>query len=173
MLEYSVEDLYVKLKETPLFRYFESRDLVSLIKASTVIVCKEGDTIIKEHELNPNFFILISGSVNVTVAEQDKDVFICAIGEGEVFGEAGLFGKVKRTASVSAAVDSILLKFAREEFLRFIRGNPSTGIKLLMIIVYSLLKKLRGVNQELAYERKFDIEQDDIDSIIKGIMIGE
>jgi hypothetical protein len=33
-----------------------------------------------------------------------------------------------------------------------------------------LLKKLRSVNQELAFERKFDIDQEDIDEIIRGIL---
>jgi hypothetical protein len=35
-----------------------------------------------------------------------------------------------------------------------------------MVTVYSLLKKLREANQELAFEGQFDIEQDDVDSIV-------
>ena len=37
---------------------------------------------------------------------------------------------------------------------------------MLMIIIYSLLKKLRDANQELAFERKSDIDQNDIDSLV-------
>ena len=55
----------------------------------------------------------------------------------------------KRTANVSTVSESILL---------------------LMIIIYSLLRKLLDANQELAFERKEDLDQDDIDSFIDGIL---
>jgi len=53
---------------------------------------------------------------------------------------------------------------------KFIKDYPRSGNKILMLIIYSLLKKLKEVNQELAYERKSDADQDDIDSIIQNFM---
>jgi len=163
------QDVYEKLHATPLFRYFLPADLLDLIKESSYQVYAAPTTVIQEGEYSPDFFIVVSGSVNVSVKE-DKDVYICTIGEGEFFGEAGIFAKVKRTANVEAAEKTSVVKVHRDTFLDFIKKNPSAGIKFLMIVIYSLLKKLRTANQELAYERKFDIEQDDIDDIIRGIV---
>ena len=36
-----------------------------------------------------------------------------------------------------------------------------------MNIIYGMLRKLREANQELAFERRDDFKQDDIDSLIK------
>lgn len=166
------QNVYRELHKTPLFRYFDQQDLLDILLQSTVRRYAEKTPVIVEGEVGPDFYIVISGSVDVTVKEQDREVFICTIGQGEFFGEAGIFAKVKRTANIVASENSTVLKVERTVFLDFIRKRPTSGIKMLMIIIYSLLKKLRGVNQELAFERKFDIEQDDIDEIIRGIVEG-
>jgi CRP/FNR family cyclic AMP-dependent transcriptional regulator len=43
-------------------------------------------------------------------------------------------------------------------------------MKMLMLIIYSLIKKLRDANQEIAFERKSDISQEDIDTIISDFV---
>jgi len=164
------EEVVGMLQIKPMFKFFKKNDLEELIKSGKILRYAEGDTIITEGEYSQDFFIVISGCVNVNATEESKNVFICTIGEGEIFGEAGIFSKVKRTASVMASEGTVIVQLKRDDFLQFIRLNSQAGIKLLMIIIYSLLRKLRGVNQELAFERKFDIDQDDIDSIIQGIM---
>ena len=169
MKDEQAQDIYVRLNGTPLFKFFKQGDLFGLIKESSLQVYAAPTTILQEGEYSPDFYIVITGSVNVTVKEE-KDVYICTIGEGEFFGEAGIFAKVKRTANIEAAENTSVLKVHRDTFLLYIKKNPTAGIKILMIIIYSLLKKLRSANQELAYERKFDIEQEDIDDIIRGIV---
>jgi hypothetical protein len=39
-----------------------------------------------------------------------------------------------------------------------------------MMIIFSLLRKLKGSNQELAYERKDDAQQDDIDALVQDLL---
>lgn len=164
------EEVVQDLHQKPTFKYFALDDLRELVSRGEVLTFFEGSTIITEGQHSQDLFIVISGCVNVMVNEETKNVFISAIGEGEFFGEAGIFSKVKRTASVTATEGTTILKMTRQKFLEFLRVSPSSGMKFLMIIIYSLLKKLREVNQELAFERKFDIGQEDIDSVIQGIM---
>jgi hypothetical protein len=38
------------------------------------------------------------------------------------------------------------------------------------MIIYGLLRKLREANQELAFERRFDSDQSDIDALIAETM---
>ena len=58
----------------------------------------------------------------------------------------------------------------REKFFEFIKSFPSAGIKILMIIIHSLLNKLKDVNHELAFEREAHLEQKDIDQIIDSFL---
>ena len=128
---------------------------------------KSGEIIISEGEIQPCIFAVIQGTVNVIVKEKSgKEVFICSIGEGDVFGEAGIFLKVKRTAKVISTENTVILRVNRDKMLGFIKKHKDSGIKIFMLIIYSLLRKLREVNQEIAFERKSDIKQEDIDTII-------
>ena len=77
---------------------------------------------------------------------------------------------MRRTASVVSAGVTQVAQIHRDQLLGFIRQYPSTGIKVLMTIIYSLLRKLRESNMELAFERKSVIGQDDIDDIVASVM---
>ncbi len=165
------KDQYLpRLKEYAVFKYFSADALKAFFDKSEILAFKEGETIIQEGEKSQYFYAVLSGTANVTVETDTKDVFISAAGAGSVFGEAGIFLNVKRTANVMSAADSVLLRIGRADLLHFIKGRPADGIKFLMIIIYSLLKKLRDANQELAFERKSDIVQDDIDAMVQEIM---
>ncbi|MBN2442793.1 MAG: cyclic nucleotide-binding domain-containing protein [Spirochaetales bacterium] len=153
------------------FKILEKEEKKELLALSEIINYKKGDIIISEGEIQPCIFVVIKGTVNVIVKEKSgKEVFICAIGAGDVFGEAGIFLKVKRTAKVISTENTILLKLERENMLGFIKKHKDAGIKLLMLIIFSLLRKLREANQEIAFERKSDITQEDIDSIINDFV---
>lgn len=159
-----------KMKTIVAFRYFTEESLRDILSRSEVVPYRHGDLIIVEGEKSPYFYAVLDGTVNVTVKDGDKEVFICAIGQGEVFGEAGIFLNMKRTANVVCTDAVEVLRVRREQLLAFIKERPSEGIKFLMIIIYSLLKKLRDANQELAFERKSDVQQEDIDSMVDAIM---
>ncbi len=163
-------EVYGYLKGTPLFTYFEEKSMMDLLQNSRLIRCDTEQRVIQEGEVVPEFYLVARGSVDVTVSEGDREVFISTIGEGEFFGEAGLFARVRRTANVVASDGTVLVAVNRAFFLSFLQKRPKAGIQFLMLIIYSLLKKLRTVNQELAFERKFDIDQEDIDDIIRGIL---
>ncbi|MFW5712251.1 MAG: cyclic nucleotide-binding domain-containing protein [bacterium] len=159
------------IKDILLFKFLSEREVEDLLRMCEVQVFEEGERIVQQGEVEQAFYAVISGSVEVAVEEgRKKNVYICTIGSGEVFGEAGIFMKVKRTANVNSLSQTALLHITRGDFIQFIKKYPTTGNKILMVTVYSLLKKLREANQELAFERQFDIEQDDVDSIVDDFL---
>jgi CRP/FNR family cyclic AMP-dependent transcriptional regulator len=165
-------DYYLsKLRKILIFRYLNDEALRDILKIANIVKYKTDDRIISEGEMSPYFYAVLEGNVNVSVQKgESKEVFLSLIGEGEVFGEAGIFLKVRRTANVISSDNSTILRVHRKDLLDFIRKQPSSGIKILMIVIYSLLKKLRESNQELAFERKSNLSQDDIDGIVDDLM---
>jgi CRP/FNR family cyclic AMP-dependent transcriptional regulator len=160
-----------RLKKAVIFRFLEDDLLTELLDIAKLLKYKTDDVIISEGELSPYLFAVLEGEVNVTVKETGgEEVFICAIDEGDVFGEAGIFIKARRTASVVSAANTTLLRVHRKDLLGFIRAHPSAGIKILMILIYNLLKKLRDANQEIAFERKSNLNQEDIDAITGDLL---
>lgn len=158
------------ISKNSLLRSLEPASLEKLVDAGEVINFPEGEIIIREEEESPNIYFIVTGTVNVNVGGNGRDIYICSMGAGEFIGEAGIFLTLKRTANVMAASDTVVLRFGRENFHSFLKEKPAAGIKVLLIIIYSLLKKLSTVNHELAFERQFDIKQDDVDEIIKNFL---
>lgn len=150
------------------FRFLNRPELQEIISLGELQLYEDREAIITQGEYTQSFFAVVRGSVEVNVREASgKDVYICTIGASEVFGEAGIFMKVKRTANVVSLNDAIVFQLSRERLISFIKEHPVAGNKMLMIIIYSLLKKLKEANQELAFERQSDADQSDIDAIVR------
>ena len=159
------------LSELLFFKFLSDEEKKTLLSQSEIIKYSAKEKIVAEGDVQPYIFAVIEGTVNVIVNKKDRnDIFICSIGKGDVFGEAGIFLKVKRTADVVSTDSTIILRIHRKKMLQFINTHKDSGIKILMLIIYSLLRKLREANQELAFERKSDVTQDDIDSIIQDFV---
>jgi CRP-like cAMP-binding protein len=159
-----------KVRKIVSFQYLSDEEFETLLTICQVIPFKKDEQIIKDGEISQNLYAVVEGTVRVTVREGDKDVYICATGAGQVFGEAGMFMKVKRTADVYSDDDSLILKIHRQELVSFFNSHPQGAIKFLMVLVYSLLKKLKESNRELAYERMTDIDQSDVDEMIRDFI---
>ena len=166
------KDRYIaSLRKIALFKYFDDDAVNDFYARAEVHTFKEGETVIREGDTSPLLYAVLKGSVNVTAHDGGKRVFLSAMGEGAIFGEAGIFMNVKRTANVESATDTVMLSIHRTQLMKFINERPAAGVKFLMIIVYTLLKKLRDTDMELAFERKEDASQDEIDSMVKEIMM--
>lgn len=157
------------------FKYLSNQELDVLLEKATILRYGAKEAVVTEDEISPYFYAILSGTVHVSVDEASLDgslrsVYICTLGPGDVFGEAGIFIKVKRTATVVADDDVTLLRLHRDDISAFIRGQPVGGNKLLLVIVYSLLRKLRAANQELAFERKSDMDQSDVDNLLSEML---
>ena len=171
MTEAEVKQKYLSLiRNIVLFRVLSDEEFSYLLDLSSITFQKDGDLIVREGEVNQSLFAVVDGSVKVSVQENTgNQVYLCTIGSGEVFGEAGMFLKLSRTANVLSCDSSIILRITRESMMSFIKRFPTAGNKILMVVIHSLLRKLRGSNQELAFERQMDTCQDDIDAIVANL----
>lgn len=160
-----------KMSQAMVFKHMNRIQLLELLKASSIVKYQKNDTVVKEGDTSNQLYAILEGTVHVMVNEKTgKNVFICSIGDGNIFGEAGLFLTVKRTASIICPDSAAILQIERKPLMSFLKNYPVPGLKMLMIVIYSLLKKLRDANQEIAFERKADLEQSDIDTIIGDFM---
>jgi CRP/FNR family cyclic AMP-dependent transcriptional regulator len=164
------EEYLSKIKDVLVFKFLTVDELKKLLKVSDIIPYDKNLRIVTEGDVAPFFFALLEGQVNITVTKQDgKEAYICTLGTGDIFGEAGIFVKVKRTANVWSVENTTILKISRTDMFKFIKNNQTAGIKILMLVIYSMLKKLRLTNQELAFERAPDMNQNEIDDLIKEL----
>jgi len=94
------------LKELRFFKAFTGGELRELLDASTTVVHRAGQVIIKEGEMDNCLYILLAGLAEVRKGPQ----LIALLEKGDVFGEIGFLYAVRRTASVVATTDVMALK---------------------------------------------------------------
>ena len=157
-------------RKIALFGYLTDQELQGILEHAEIVHYPEGEKIVSQDEVSEYLFAIIKGMVKVTVRDQDEDVFICNIEEGEAFGEAALFMTEKRTANVISAGNTVAFKIHRKDMLAYIKSNPHAGNKILMLLIYSLLKKLGNTNQEIALEKQSDINSEYIDYLVEEFL---
>ena len=157
-----------KLGNISIFHYLTENEKRQLLNISDLLEYQPGEKIISKGEISTCFYAVLSGTLNVTVKNEEtsQDIFLAVIGEGEFFGESGIFSDGKRTADVTPINVTEVISFDRNSFFSFIRMFPSAGVKILMVFVNGLLKKLNDSNKELAYERRNVLEQNAIDEFL-------
>jgi serine/threonine-protein kinase len=94
------------LRELRFFKAFTGGELKELLDASTTVVNRAGQVIIKEGEMDNCLYILLAGLAEVRKGRQ----LIALLEKGDVFGEIGFLYAVRRTASVVATTDVMALK---------------------------------------------------------------
>ena len=151
------------------FRFLEKAEILDLIEHSEALAFEEGEIVVEEGEVSPYFYGIAEGTVSVSLGEEGKEVYVNSLGPGEVFGEAGLFMSVQRTATVRAQGPTVILRIHRAEFAGFLKRYPPAGNKMLLVFIYGLLRKLKLADRELAYERKSDVAQEDVDAMVANI----
>lgn len=159
-----------QLRRVLLFRYLSDESVTKLLACSHFTEVDDGEYFIHEHEVESRVFVILEGSCAVMVQQEDREAYVATLGPGQVVGEAAIFANLPRTASVVSKGISRLLCFERNEFLRVLRTEPSAGMRVLFVMVHNLLSKLREVNLELAFERRENVAQDDIDALIGSLM---
>jgi len=90
---------------------------------------KKGDVLFREKDPADSFYILVSGLLVVTTklhTTDNKEVQLNTIKPNDWFGEVSLLRDMKRTATVKADVDSLLLKLDKKNFSSFLQIVPGS-----------------------------------------------
>ncbi len=166
-----IKYILAKLGSINIFQYLTDDEKWELLKICEIIEYEQDERIISQGETGTNFYAVLSGAVNVSALDTSsgKEIFLSGIGEGEFFGEAGIFRNTKRTANVSAATTSEIICIERNDFFNFIGKFTSAGVKILMLFIDGLLKKLSVSNKELAFERREVLDQSAIDQFLQAM----
>ena len=115
-------------------------------------VSKKGDKIIKEGDVGDELYIIKTGSVLImknTLQNEAYTVVKLSAEQHVFFGEIGLLLNDKRSATVTAEVDSTLLMTNRKKFLEFGEKEPYIALLITRQIAQILSQRLLKSNQDV------------------------
>lgn len=110
------------LRSLPIFAPLGPVALEQLAINLVPVHAHAGSTVIRQGQKGDHFYIVVSGSLQVTIDERT----VRQLGAGDSFGEIALLRNVPRTATVSALESSQLMSLERGAFLEAVTGQPAS-----------------------------------------------
>jgi CRP/FNR family cyclic AMP-dependent transcriptional regulator len=147
------------LKAIPILRDLDEEELRRLLEIARRVQFPRGTVILKEGETGETMYIIEKGSVEISKTLvmkrgredfQDRDKILTRLSAEDyaIFGEVALFEQSKRTATVAALTDCLLLEISKSSFLRFAEENPRIGYKITRNIAQLLCSRLRKADED-------------------------
>jgi len=113
-----------------------------------------GRTIFEEADKGNEFYLIEKGSVDVVRKIFDEEIILARLGKGQIFGEMAVLGDKKRTATVRAAEDCLLIIMDESMLAKEKSKAEPWFIKILDL----LIKRLNYTNNKIRGHFKYGIE---------------
>jgi CRP-like cAMP-binding protein len=110
------------------------------------VTFKPGETILAEGEDGDTAFLIVDGSVEVSVGAGGRTKTVGTLQAGEVFGEMSLIEPGPRSATVRAVTDTECIVTNYDEFMTSLQDNPERGVEFMR----TLVRRLRQMNEHVA-----------------------
>ncbi len=101
-----------------------------------------------EGEVSNKLYFIISGSISVVLNdENNREIIIAYLSQGDFFGEMSLFDiDMNRSASIRTKENSQIAEISYEEFKRYADEHP----QILYVLGKQLARRLRSTTQKVA-----------------------
>lgn len=126
------DDARRQLAAVTLFAGLPPARLETAMRRAALREVKGGEMIIRQGEPADFFYVIASGTVEVSQAGADGSIRVLRqMGANEFFGEIGLLSRVPRTATVVAQSDCALVALAGAAFLELVESGQGLTSMLL------------------------------------------
>jgi CRP-like cAMP-binding protein len=139
------DELFTEFK---LFAELDREELKTLIAQSTTVHYETGQRIIAAGDTGHTMYVILQGTVSVTVKNHGQDMELAALSAGDFFGEVALVDDGPRSADVAATSSCELLCITRMTLGVLAGLQPGAAIHLLASIGRCLVARLRAGNQK-------------------------
>src|SRR5713226_10674811 len=120
------------IRPVPLFGSLDdeaARDLRDLLQTRDV---DAGVALFRTGDDGDAMFLIESGRVRIAITDEDKkEITLAELAQGDFFGEMAIIDGKQRSADAIVSEAARLAVLSRENFLRFIRNNPTVALEML------------------------------------------
>lgn len=137
-----------RLQKFCVFAGLGTEELSALLKLTDVVKHASGSRIVRAGEEGHCLFVLIEGSVRVTIDVDGREIALADLETGDFFGEVSLVDDGPRSADVTAIDACVLLRITRTTIGVLSGLQPGAAIQILGAIGRALVGRLRASNQK-------------------------
>jgi CRP/FNR family cyclic AMP-dependent transcriptional regulator len=136
----------IALRTFPLFHGLPEDRLAAIARSAMMRRISRGQAVVHAGDRSDFVYFVLTGSLKVAVSDEDgREVILSILGQGELFGEMGMFGEQPRSASVVAVVASDLVQIAKQDFRRIMEENFDIAWR----IMGNLAQRLRNADRKI------------------------
>jgi uncharacterized membrane protein len=131
------------LHRVPIFSTLEADDLRELAELCRGVSRDDQHLVFRHGDVPDAMYLVCDGKIEISVwTEDNEELVLATLGEGEFFGELGLLDGSPRTATAKAVGRVELVEIRKDDLLAFLRRNPEAALSMMGEIA----RRLRGAN---------------------------
>lgn len=120
------------LRSIDILSALSNAELESLYSHMNIEEYEKGQALFNEGETGEHMYIVLSGSVSISVNTQDGEFLeIAEITEGNFFGEMSIFDRAVRSATCFPKCCTKVLSLGAVDFFEFIKNKPMAGSSIM------------------------------------------
>jgi uncharacterized membrane protein len=146
------------LRSVPLFASLDDGAVRTLRGLMSVREAAAGTLLFKMGDPGDAMYLIEAGQVRIYIHDGDgENVMLAELGDGDFFGEMAMVDGKPRSANAAVVEQACLAVLAREDFLRFVRGNPDVALEM----VSAISERLRRTDELLRQRVSRNVNEED------------
>jgi CRP/FNR family transcriptional regulator, cyclic AMP receptor protein len=128
------------------FASLTSEEIDSLARGAVTVRLQPEEVVFREGDDGDRCFVIQAGGVKVVRALPDGGrVTLARLGPGSVFGELGMFEGERRSATVMATDETLVVGLGADQVVEVLRGDSDAALGMAL----TLAKRLRAANERV------------------------
>lgn len=133
------------LETSPLFLGVSHRDIIAVLRKSKLVTLEKGDILLKRGEYNNNFYLILSGRLNIQMTERSNPFALA--GQSECVGEMSTLGDGFASAFVVAATECKLVAISQAAIWELIDTSHQAALNILRILSHRFSFNSRALSE--------------------------
>lgn len=153
-------DIRDTVQKASIFKNLSEEEISEVLNIMLEKRFHKTDLIMQEGDEGSTMYMLLEGEVEVSKAltmkfsgedirKAEKVLSILRAQDHVILGEMALIAKEKRSASILAKTDCVLLEIRRDDFMRLIETKPPLGVKVLLSLAELMSSRLRHSDENV------------------------
>ncbi len=134
----SLEQEVELIRRFPIFSKLAPAKQKLLCFSSERLTFDAGHVMFQAGDAGEACYIVIDGSVEISVMTPSGPLVVNTLGRNEIIGEIAIFGDVPRTATATTLSKVETLRISKDQFLSVVRENPDAALELIRILASRL-----------------------------------
>lgn len=136
----------IALRTFPLFQGLADDRLAAIARCAMMRRISRGHAVVHAGDRSDFVYFVLTGNLKVVVSDEDgREVILSILGQGELFGEMGMFGERPRSATVVAVMPADLIQIAKQDFRTIMEQNFDIAWRIMA----NLAERLRNADRKI------------------------